>query len=102
MAELLNADGHWRPGAFVSVNLATAEQAVEILVPREALQEVEKEKVVFVRTSDGFEKREVALGREGTDAVEVIFGLDAGAEIAIAGSFALKAELGKSEAGHSH
>lgn len=102
VAELPNADGHWRPGAFVSVNLATAEQAVEILVPREALQEVEKEKVVFVRTPDGFEKREVALGREGTDAVEVIFGLDAGAEIAVAGSFALKAELGKSEAGHSH
>lgn len=102
VAELPNADGHWRPGAFVSANLATAEQAVAILVPREALQEVEKEKVVFVRTPDGFEKREVALGREGMDGVEVIFGLDAGTEIAVAGSFALKAELGKSEAGHGH
>lgn len=102
VAELPNADGHWRPGAFVSANLATAEQPVEIMVPREALQEVEKERVVFVRTLDGFEKREVALGREGTDAVEVIFGLDAGLEVAVAGSFALKAELGKSEAGHGH
>ena len=102
VAELPNADDHWRPGAFVSANLATAEQRVEILVPRDALQEVEKEKVVFVRTAEGFEKREVALGREGTDAVEVIFGLDAGTEIAVAGSFALKAELGKSEAGHGH
>lgn len=102
VAELPNVDGHWRAGAFVSANLATAEQAVNILVPRDALQEVEKEKVVFVRTPDGFEKREVALGREGTDAVEVISGLDAGTEIAVAGSFALKAELGKSEAGHDH
>lgn len=102
VAELPNAEGQWRPGAFVSANLATAEQPVNVMVPREALQEVEKDQVVFVRTPDGFEKREIALGREGTDAVEVIFGLDAGTEIAVAGSFALKAELGKSEAGHGH
>ena len=102
VAEVPNVDGHWRPGAFVSANLATAGQPVDIMVSRDALQEVEKEQVVFVRTPDGFEKREIALGREGTDAVEVIFGLDAGAEIAVAGSFALKAELGKSEAEHGH
>lgn len=102
VAEINNADGHWRPGSFVTAHLATAEQRVDILVPRDAVQEVEKEKVVFVRTPEGFEKREVALGREDADAFEVIFGLDAGTEVATVNAFALRAELGKSEAGHSH
>lgn len=102
VAEINNADGHWRPGSFVTAHLATAEQRVEVLVPRDAVQEVEKEKVVFVRTPEGFEKREVALGREDADAYEVIFGLDTGTEIAVGNAFALRAELGKSEAGHSH
>lgn len=102
VAELDNAEGFWRPGAFVTANLATAEQPVDVVVPRDAVQEVEGAKVVFVRTPEGFEKREVALGREDAAGYEAIFGLDAGTEIAVGNAFALKAELGKSEAGHSH
>ena len=102
VADLGNADGAWRPGAFVTASLATAEQPVDVLVPRDAVQELEGEKVVFVRTPDGFEKTEVALGREGADGFEAIFGLDAGTEIAIVNAFSLKAELGKGEAGHGH
>lgn len=102
VAELPNTDGAWRPGAFVTASLATAEQPVDVLVPRDAVQEVEKERVVFVRTPEGFEKREVALGREDATGFEVVFGLDAGTEVAVGNAFALKAELAKSEAGHSH
>lgn len=102
VAELPNSDGAWRPGAFVTANLSTAEQPVDVLVPRDAVQEVEKERVVFVRTPEGFEKREVALGREDAAGYEVVFGLDAGTEVAVGNAFALKAELAKSEAGHAH
>ncbi len=102
VAELANPDGAWRPGAFVTASLATAEQPVNVLVPRDAVQEVEKEKVVFVRTPEGFEKRDVALGREDAASHEVIFGLDAGTEIAVGNAFSLKAELGKSAASHDH
>ena len=102
VAELGNPDGVWRPGAFVTASLATAEQPVNVLVPRDAVQEVEKEKVVFVRTPEGFEKRAVALGREDGASHEVIFGLDAGTGIAVGNAFTLKAELGKSEASHDH
>ncbi len=102
IAELPNPDGAWQPGAFVTASLATAEQPVDVLIPRDAVQEVEKEKVVFVRIPEGFEKREVALGREDAAGYEVIFGVDAGTEIAVGNAFALKAELAKSEAGHGH
>jgi len=102
VAELANPDGAWRPGAFVTAHLATAEQKVDLLVPRDAIQEVEGEKVVFVRTAEGFEKREIAIGRKDSDRVEVVFGLEPGTEIAVGNAFALRAELAKSEASHSH
>ena len=102
VAEIANPDGIWRPGAFVTARLATDEQPVDVLVPRDAVQEIEGEKVVFVRIPDGFEKREIATGREDAVAFEVIFGLEAGVEIAVGNAFVLRAELGKSEATHSH
>ena len=48
------------------------------------------------------DEREVVLGRGDQDAVEVVFGLDAGEHYAAGNTFVLKAELGKSEAEHSH
>lgn len=102
VAELPNPEGTWRPGAFVTASIATEERAVELLVPAEALQTIEGETVVFVRTDEGFEKREVVLGRRDERGAEVVFGLDAGEQVATENSFVLKAELGKSEAGHEH
>ena len=102
VAEIDNAEGNWRPGGFVTAELATGEQQVDVLIPRDAVQEFEGEKIVFVRTAEGFEKRDVALGREDASAFEAIFGLDAGTEIVVGNAFALKAELAKSEASHSH
>ncbi|MFZ6765281.1 efflux RND transporter periplasmic adaptor subunit [Pseudoroseomonas sp. WGS1072] len=102
VAEIPNADGSWRAGGFVTAHLSTAEQPVDVLVPREAVQEVEGNKVVFVRNEEGFELREVALGREDANGYEVVFGLDAGTEIAVGNAFSLRAELSKSEAGHAH
>ena len=66
------------------------------------MQEVEGKKVVFVRNEGGFELREVEVGREDANSYEIIFGLDAGTEIAVGNAFSLRAELSKSEAGHAH
>ena len=102
VAEIPNAEGNWRAGGFATAHLATAEQAVDVLVPRDAVQEVEGKKVVFVRNEEGFELRQVEIGREDATGYEVIFGLDAGTEIAVGNAFSLRAELSKSEAGHAH
>lgn len=92
----------WRPGTFVNAEIALGQQEVAIRVPRTSLQTIEGRTVVFVRTPVGFEKREVTLGKSDADDVEVISGLDAGAAIAVGNTFVLKADLGKSEAEHSH
>ncbi|PZR12925.1 MAG: efflux RND transporter periplasmic adaptor subunit [Azospirillum brasilense] len=102
VAEIPNQTGTWRAGGFVTAHLATAEQPVDVLVPREAVQEVEGKKVVFVRNEEGFELRQVEIGREDATGYEVVFGLDAGTEIAVGNAFSLRAELSKSEAGHAH
>lgn len=102
VAQIPNKDGAWRPGAFVTADIIVEQLTAPIVVPKSALQTVGKEQVVFVRTPDGFEKREVMLGRGDGQAVEIVFGLDAGEDIAVANTFALKAELGKAEASHDH
>ena len=49
-----------------------------------------------------FEARKVKIGREDDDQVEIVSGLEAGETVAVANTFILKAELGKSEAEHAH
>ena len=102
VVEVPNPDGTFRPGGFVTAEVASEEQRADVVVPRAAVQEIEGESVVFVRTPEGFEKREVVLGRGDQEGVEVVFGLDPGERYAAANTFVLKAELGKSEAEHSH
>ncbi|MER2264723.1 efflux transporter periplasmic adaptor subunit, partial [Methylobacterium oxalidis] len=99
---LPNPDMSWRPGTFVTAEVEIAQDKVPVRVPKSALQTVEGKRVVFVRTGEGFEKREVDLGRSDDDAFEVTAGLKPGEEIAVANTFLLKAELGKSEADHAH
>lgn len=102
VAQIASKDGAWQPGTFVTANITVEEQKAPLVVPKSALQTIGKEQVVFVRTPEGFEKREVALGRTDGQATEIVFGLDPGEEIAVANTFTLKAELGKSEASHAH
>lgn len=99
---LPNKDMTWRPGTYVTAEVEISRDDVPVLVPKSALQTVEGKRVVFVRTDEGFEKREIGLGRSDDDAFEVVADLKPGEEIAVANTFLIKAELGKSEADHAH
>jgi cobalt-zinc-cadmium efflux system membrane fusion protein len=99
---LPNKDMSWRPGTFVTTEIEIAQDKVAVRLPKSAIQTIGGEKVVFVRTEEGFSKREVTLGKADDDAYEVLAGLEPGDEVAVANSFVLKAELGKAEADHDH
>ena len=73
-----------------------------MVVPEAALQTWEEQTVVFARTAEGFEARPVKPGRRDGGQVEIHQGLAAGTQVAAAGSFVLKSELGKGSAEHSH
>ncbi|WDY56131.1 efflux RND transporter periplasmic adaptor subunit [Pseudomonas sp. PSKL.D1] len=101
-ATLANPNGAWRPGLFVSIAVSVERFEAGVVVPESALQTWEEQTVVFARTEEGFEARPVSTGRRDTGQVEITAGLAAGTQVAAAGSFVLKSELGKGSAAHSH
>jgi len=99
---LPNPDRSWRPGLFVTVDLVQDEREVPVAVPVDAVQSLRDWKVVFGRYGEFFEARPVELGRSDGQWVEVVKGLNPGTQYAAAGSFVLKADLGKAGASHDH
>src|SRR5438093_246302 len=82
VAEIANPDGVWRPGSFVTAAIAIEEQPVPVAVPSSAIQTIGGEKVVFVRTPEGFEKRAVVVGRGDERLTEIVSGLKPGEIVA--------------------
>jgi membrane fusion protein, heavy metal efflux system len=93
VAEINNKDGIWRPGSFVSAAIVLDKQSVPIAVPVGAVQKMDGRSVVFVRTDEGFQKRQVGLGQSDGRAVELVSGLRLGETVAISNTFLLKAEM---------
>lgn len=95
VAELDNRDGRWRPGSFVTASIAVDQRDVQVVAPMSAVQTIDGRKAAFVRTKDGFEKRDVVLGQRDGKNVEIVSGLSAGETVAVSNTFSLKAELAK-------
>jgi len=101
IAMLDNRSGQWRAGESVSASVqlpGTGDTAVR--VPSTAVQTVEGQSVVFVRTGTGFRAVPITLGRQDGAMVLVTDGLTGRERIAAANSFTLKSALGAAEAGH--
>ncbi len=99
-----------KPGMFAYVEIVAAdssgaEPAPVVAVPEEAIQTVEGRSCVFVPVPDEentFRPQEVRVGEPVGGLVPVHSGLVEGERFISAGSFILKAELGKGSAGHGH
>lgn len=103
---LANPDGRWKAGMFVSGRVTTAVPTVPVAIRQSAVQKLEGRPVAFVRTGDGFEPRELILGRRDAQYVEILSGLESGEAYVSERSFLLKAHLEKASldphAGHNH
>ncbi len=99
---LPNPDDNLRPGFFITARVAVGSAASGIIIPKSALQTFEEKTVVFIRSEKGFEPHPVTLGRENTDRVEILAGLQAGQTYVSRGAFTLKAQLSKSAFGDGH
>ncbi len=98
-----NSDRAWKPGEFVTARVETAEVRVPRAVPIEAIQTYEGGDVVFVQDEEGFRPFPVRLGLRNDTNVEILGDdLPLGTPIVVKNSFLLKADLGKSAAGHEH
>lgn len=97
-----NPGASWRPGLAVNVDIVTGSSDVPVAIDRAALQTVDGRQVVYRRVDNGFVAQPVATGRSDGRYIEITSGLQAGQQVAAAGSFAVKAEQGKGEASHDH
>jgi cobalt-zinc-cadmium efflux system membrane fusion protein len=102
-AVLPNPNLEWRQGMFVNARVVLEEPTVPVAVLDSAIQRIEGRETVFVQEEPGvFEGRLVSLGRSDGEWTEILSGVEAGEQYVSAGSFLLKSELMKSEAGHEH
>lgn len=104
--ELDNPDLAWRPGMFVTGEIAFDEVGVRVLIPRKAVFMMDDETIVFVPTPEGFVTQPLTLGKMNATHVEVLSGLTAGQQYVVEGGFELKADMVTaglgSHAGHGH
>ena len=99
---LENPQQRWTPGQFVVGEIILSEARVPLLVKTEALQILENNPVIFVKSEEGFEPRPVELGRSDGQSTEILAGLADGETYVTKNSFVLKSELGKEDAEHGH
>lgn len=103
-------NGAVKPGMFAQVEIVAteaggAEPTPQVAVPQEAVQTVEGGPAVFVPVAgepNTFQKRALTVGPAIGGLVPVLAGLVEGEKFVAAGSFILKAELGKGSAAHEH
>jgi cobalt-zinc-cadmium efflux system membrane fusion protein len=89
-----NAEARLKPEMYATILLSAGEPRETLAVPSGAIQEIEGNPFVFVKTESGdFERRDVTLGLESEGWVEVRSGLTEGEAVATTGSFLLKSEL---------
>jgi cobalt-zinc-cadmium efflux system membrane fusion protein len=94
--EAANADRRLKPQMYVTVTLGGSAARRVLAVPSRAVQMMDGEQVVFVRTApDRFERRVVTTGTDMDGHVEIVTGLADGDVVATAGAFLLKSELAR-------
>jgi cobalt-zinc-cadmium efflux system membrane fusion protein len=101
-----NADHALKPNMFAHGSLgieAVGTSEVGIVLPVDAVQDVEGVPVVFVEIEPGrFDVRPVTVATRSGDQTLIAAGVERGERVVVEGAFALRSELEKSELGEGH
>lgn len=97
-----NTNRKWRPGLFVSVEVTLSDFIGDIVIPKTAIESIDNESVVFIKTEEGYEPHPVKLGRSDDIHVEILEGLTRGEQYVVKNAFVLKAQMQKSSFGDGH
>ena len=90
---LPNRGGHLRPGLYGTVLLEQPDSQPTLTVPRSAVLDTGTRQLVLVQTAPGrFAPREVTLGRQAGDRIEVAKGLAEGEAVVVSANFLIDAE----------
>ncbi|WP_353141114.1 efflux RND transporter periplasmic adaptor subunit [Acinetobacter pragensis] len=108
-AKLLSQAKELRPNVLVNVLIVQPAAKNALRIMRSAVQDIESKKTVFLIESEQkgqiqLKPQQVEIGQSSSDGkwLEVLSGLSSGQKYISQGSFLLKSELEKDEAGHEH
>lgn len=97
--QLNGAPGGLTQGQAVRVRITPrGSQQSGIILPEEAVQQIEGRDMVFVQAKGGFQAVPVSVGSRSGGRVEILEGLEAGQTVITRNAFALKSQLGAGEA----
>lgn len=99
---LINVPAQLIAGTVVEALIIIAEDKVDLLIEKQAVQTLDDQPVVFVQQGDRYRAQPVVLGKANTHFIEVLSGLQPGEVYVVEQSFLLKADLEKSSAAHVH
>jgi cobalt-zinc-cadmium efflux system membrane fusion protein len=97
-----NPDGALVPGTHITGDIEIAQHKVPLAVKRTGLQSFRDFTVVYAQIGDEYEVRMLELGRQNSEWIEVLSGLDAGTRYVTTNSYLVKADIEKSGASHDH
>ena len=100
--EVPNPQARLKPGMFATAYLDTVSTQAAIAVPSEAIVLLDGKASVFVEENGRYVPRAVAAGTGGGTVVPIVEGLSPGESVVVAGAYAVKARLLKSQIGDSH
>lgn len=98
-----NPDAKLKPGMFATARLQTKSAVDAIVVPRDAVQKIGNESVLFVPLDErSFRAIDVEVGETTAAHAVIENGVAAGTKIVAGGAFILKSELSKESMGEGH
>jgi RND family efflux transporter MFP subunit len=94
-----NPDRELKPGMFANVQLSGRTLEDVVVVPSESIIRSGERTLVFIDRGNGqFEPREIRIGAEADDWVQVLAGLDAGERVVVSAQFLIDSESRLQEA----
>ena len=91
---LNNSSSRLKPEMLATAEIPVGTRKPQLLVPSDALQQINNQDVVFVRTApDRFAIRPVETGETADGRTPILDGLKPGEQIVVSGSFVLKSQL---------
>jgi cobalt-zinc-cadmium efflux system membrane fusion protein len=92
-SEVENREYKLKPGMFVNINILLNHQSKTLVLPLEAVLDEGDDHIVFLKVDGKYIPRIIKTGIRNNGLVEVLAGVEEGAEVVTIGNFQLKSKL---------
>jgi cobalt-zinc-cadmium efflux system membrane fusion protein len=92
-SEITNREFKLKPGMFANIDIFLNHQNEVLVLPKEAILDEGNDRIVFLKVNGKYIPRIINTGLQNKDFVEVLGGIEEGAEVVTVGNFQLKSKL---------